>query len=523
MLHIGVLLLVGTVLFITGVFMTPLKENDNSQSSSEVTGISKKSKENLQERLPEKEEKHSSEKRNNKTNASADKEHINDANSRTVLTTKNIKKKAKKTAKTASKDELTIAGNYINSHLGSCFDDRSTMEQILAYGYLLYYHYGKKSTIGDLGYNSVKAVRLVYEKGYDPKSKKVQSFVTEASKDVDLINDGIYDKETSIKRTRKKHTKENLSPEKDDSSTLEAAIVFFLCILVSVSVVYLYRYFYFKSEKFLRLKTRIEDNITDCNNLNDHISALGKTTIGSNQLNYGEGIYYDSSKWSFRRPSFKYQAKAPNIYQCSRTVCDNARRQPFKYVCKYFNIEPNETNLRKFENLLNNLQSAREGMLLLKKERDAIYKSIKGEIPFLIKLDKKKLNSELGLYEIQLETIVFPSYIFQYVSSGGNSSLNFELNMDFAQLNLFIEYLDAMIKKRSSMRGQRALMTGALRQKIKIRDNYTCQECGNSTYNEPNLLLEIDHIKPISKGGLTTEDNLQTLCWRCNRRKGSRY
>ena len=27
---------------------------------------------------------------------------------------------------------------------------------------------------------------------------------------------------------------------------------------------------------------------------------------------------------------------------------------------------------------------------------------------------------------------------------------------------------------------------------------------------------------PVSKGGLTTEDNLQTLCWRCNRSKGAK-
>ncbi len=44
----------------------------------------------------------------------------------------------------------------------------------------------------------------------------------------------------------------------------------------------------------------------------------------------------------------------------------------------------------------------------------------------------------------------------------------------------------------------------------------------NSTKAEPNLLLEVDHIVPISKGGLTIEDNLQTLCWKCNRSKGAK-
>jgi 5-methylcytosine-specific restriction endonuclease McrA len=33
--------------------------------------------------------------------------------------------------------------------------------------------------------------------------------------------------------------------------------------------------------------------------------------------------------------------------------------------------------------------------------------------------------------------------------------------------------------------------------------------------------LEVDHIKPISKGGTERISNLQLLCTRCNRLKGS--
>ncbi|OON85411.1 HNH endonuclease [Oribacterium sp. C9] len=65
-------------------------------------------------------------------------------------------------------------------------------------------------------------------------------------------------------------------------------------------------------------------------------------------------------------------------------------------------------------------------------------------------------------------------------------------------------------------------MTSKLRQQIKERDNYTCKFCGNSTHKEPNLLLEIDHIIPVAKGGYTVEDNLQTLCWKCNRSKSDK-
>lgn len=98
------------------------------------------------------------------------------------------------------------------------------------------------------------------------------------------------------------------------------------------------------------------------------------------------------------------------------------------------------------------------------------------------------------------------------------SSTVFDIDM----LDRFIKYLSDQIKYKKSVAGQRALMTSSLREKIKERDNYTCQKCGLSIRDEPNLLLEIDHKIPLAKGGMTTEDNLQTLCWKCNRSKGAK-
>lgn len=60
-----------------------------------------------------------------------------------------------------------------------------------------------------------------------------------------------------------------------------------------------------------------------------------------------------------------------------------------------------------------------------------------------------------------------------------------------------------------------------LRDFILKRDNYTCQQCGNSTAKEPNLLLEVDHIQPVSKWGPSIPENLETLCWKCNRAKSN--
>lgn len=48
------------------------------------------------------------------------------------------------------------------------------------------------------------------------------------------------------------------------------------------------------------------------------------------------------------------------------------------------------------------------------------------------------------------------------------------------------------------------------------RDKFTCQYCGQSA---PNVVLEIDHIKPVSKGGTNDIMNLVTSCKDCNRGK----
>lgn len=70
---------------------------------------------------------------------------------------------------------------------------------------------------------------------------------------------------------------------------------------------------------------------------------------------------------------------------------------------------------------------------------------------------------------------------------------------------------------KSIERVERAKVSNELRQEIFERDGYTCVNCG-STEKES---LEIDHIKPISKGGKTEPGNLQTLCHDCNIRKGN--
>ena len=68
---------------------------------------------------------------------------------------------------------------------------------------------------------------------------------------------------------------------------------------------------------------------------------------------------------------------------------------------------------------------------------------------------------------------------------------------------------------------ERSLLTPKLRYEILQRDGFRCAICGRG--QEDGVKLHVDHIKPVSKGGRTTPDNLRTLCQDCNLGKSDSY
>lgn len=61
---------------------------------------------------------------------------------------------------------------------------------------------------------------------------------------------------------------------------------------------------------------------------------------------------------------------------------------------------------------------------------------------------------------------------------------------------------------------ERRKMTSSLRYDVLRRDGFRCQLCGATASD--GVLLHVDHIVPVSKGGKTEMSNLRTLCERCN-------
>lgn len=172
------------------------------------------------------------------------------------------------------------------------------------------------------------------------------------------------------------------------------------------------------------------------------------------------------------------------------------------------------------ENLGENITQLEEAVNNLKQREASIAQSVNPPA-FILKHYADEYMRHVGV-ELSPISVPYPVYVFEYVSAVGNSSQRTTVTLDTPTIDALIETLSQKIRWRKSAAGQRALMTSKLRNSIKAPDNHTRRSCTVSLAAEPHLLLEVDHIVPVSKGGLSTPENLQTLCWRCNRRKANK-
>jgi hypothetical protein len=61
-----------------------------------------------------------------------------------------------------------------------------------------------------------------------------------------------------------------------------------------------------------------------------------------------------------------------------------------------------------------------------------------------------------------------------------------------------------------------AYIPNKLKKEVLLKFKHTCNYCGSKDK------LEIDHIYPVDKGGLSEIKNLQVLCSKCNRKKSNK-
>lgn len=282
---------------------------------------------------------------------------------------------------------------------------------------------------------------------------------------------------------------------------------------------------YFASEEFLSHKEALAEVVKEYNELSGYVDemrqknrfALGSSSSGANAH---LASFQNTSNYAYRRDRNVANYGYRNVHNASLQVVRNSAADPIKYLTKYFGIESTEDKLAEVESLGDSI-SRMENAIQNLKEREA---SISNEIKppaFILKHYLRQFREQVGI-SLPALTVPYPVYSFEYVSAGGNSSQVTTIQLNAPTIDALIGHLSEKIKFRKSAKGQRALMTARLRQFIKDRDNHTCQICRISTFDEQHLLLEIDHIVPVSKGGLTEEINLQTLCWKCNRTKSNK-
>lgn len=278
---------------------------------------------------------------------------------------------------------------------------------------------------------------------------------------------------------------------------------------------------YYESPDFLKIKDTCEAVMSTQREFNEYISEkvqsisqlFGTRIVRSETINEDE--------YKYIRPYKK--TITPFTAEVSATVFASAENNPLEYIVK--NFYPNKKmypeQIQKLQKLIEELETLREAKQIIENYKSE-YQQYLGDVPkFIMEEDEVGFYSRLGFANID-ESVLTVEYKFVYTSGGGMAQRSFTVPMTEETIIELINLLESKLTLSSFVKEQRALMTKKLREFIKKRDDFTCCTCGNSVHAEPNLLLEIDHIIPVSKGGFTTEDNLQTLCWKCNRSKSNK-
>lgn len=278
---------------------------------------------------------------------------------------------------------------------------------------------------------------------------------------------------------------------------------------------------YYRSPAFMQIKDACKSLMNSQKEFNEYINekAQSISKLFGTKIVRNETVTED--QYNYIRPYKK--SITPFTAEVSSSVFSSAENNPIAYIVK--NFYPDKTaypeQIQKLQVLIEELETLKEARQIIENYKQD-YQQYITEVPdYIMENDKAGFYSRLGFADISEETLTI-EYKFTYTSEGGMAQRSFSVPMTEDTIVSLINSLQSGLSMSTFAKEQRSLMTSKLRQQIKVRDGYTCKFCGNSIYKEPNLLLEIDHIIPVAKGGTTTESNLQTLCWKCNRSKSSK-
>ena len=278
---------------------------------------------------------------------------------------------------------------------------------------------------------------------------------------------------------------------------------------------------YYESSEFLKIKETCEVLMSSQREFNEYITEKVETISTLFGTRVVRNTTVNEDEYNYIRPYKK--SITPFTAEVSATVFASAENNPLEYIVK--NFYPNKVmypeQIQKLQLLIEELETLKEAKQIIENYK-VEYQQYLSDVPaFIMEEDEAGFYSRLGFANID-ESVLAVEYKFAYTSGGGMAQRSFTVPMTEETIVELIRMLESKLTASAFAKEQRVLMTKKLREHIKNRDNFTCCTCGNSTHSEPNLLLEIDHIIPVSKGGYTVEENLQTLCWKCNRSKSNK-
>lgn len=278
---------------------------------------------------------------------------------------------------------------------------------------------------------------------------------------------------------------------------------------------------YFNSKEFLKHKKSIYNTIQDYNEIAQYAKEIpNNNNFIPKEKDYSYLASFENTSTHNYKRDKNIPSNSENTYSTSLQIVRKASKEPIKYLCKYFKITPTQANIAQLQEIGQNISKIENTIDNLNQRQNQLENNFNPP-KFISKYYRNKLFAQIGINRPQIN-IIYATYSFEYISAGGNSSQKTKIQFNSETIEAISQYLSDKITRNQTSAIQRSLMTNKLRNYIKKRDNFTCQNCSVSIAQQSLLLLEIDHIIPISKGGTSVEANLQTLCWKCNRKKSNK-
>lgn len=145
---------------------------------------------------------------------------------------------------------------------------------------------------------------------------------------------------------------------------------------------------------------------------------------------------------------------------------------------------------------------------------------IKTKLKRFIKYEDKLFNKLLisPIMEVKIKVHI------SYTSPAGRNYYYKNKIYNWSKFSYIFQKTEQLIKSKQTYQYQvkleRLKLTDSLRYDVLKRDCFKCQICGATAAD--GVRLHVDHIIPVSKGGMTKIDNLRTLCDRCNLGKSNK-